>query len=67
MPDILGRVRTAIKPDRPVKNAKTFLRTFVAKGPFKAIVDGSEAVWSTNMERIDDVVGSQLSRGGPIQ
>jgi len=65
--DILGRVRSAVKPDRPVKNIKLTLRTLVAHGPLRAAVDGSDAVWSTNMERIDDLAGTQLSRGGPIQ
>ena len=65
--DILGRMRSAIKPEAPVRNIKKFLRTGVAHGPIRAIVDGSDDVWHENVGRVDNLVGTQLSSGGPFK
>ena len=65
--EFLNKARDAIKPERPMQNIKSTARELVARGPLKALVEGSGLVWGTNMERIDGVIGTRLSSGGPFQ
>jgi hypothetical protein len=65
-PEVLQRVRGALLIDRVAPNTKETIRDFVRSGPIKGLVNGSERIWNTTAQRVDNAVGTKLAGGGPI-
>jgi len=64
--EVLNRAKSALMIERVPTNAKSIVRTAIAHGPIKALVEGSDTVWNTNAQRIDNLVGTKLAGGGPV-
>jgi hypothetical protein len=52
--------------DKPVPNFKDTVRETVKNGPIEGGRTGVQRVWNTNMQRIDNLLGTKLSGGGPL-
>ncbi len=66
MPEIVGRVKSALMLDRPVPNLKATVSDLFAHGPITAVVGGVDRVWNTMGQRVDNIAGTHISSGGPL-
>jgi len=64
--EVLNRVKGALMVERIPANIRATARMGIAHGPLKMIVEGSDLVWNTNAQRVDNVAGTKLASGGPL-
>jgi len=66
MVEVLQRVKGALLIDRIAPNTRETVRDLIAHGPVRAVVNGTDRIWNTTAQRVDNAAGTKLSSGGPV-
>lgn len=67
MVQVLDKARGSLMLEKGPQNLRETGRDFVSKGPITAVYNGVERVWGTMGQRIDNLLGTHLSSGGPLR